>query len=546
MGNGGKPRWKLSSLYHRSPAAIPTVSPELLAEFVCPISGRLMADPVILPSGRTFELACVQACQHLGVAPPNEGEAALTADHLPLIHNMALRAAIHNWCDARGVDRPQPVDHAAALHLVRRLSSASPAPFSSFSSSSSANNSLQTCTSPASRASRSAASSPYLTATATAASSTFTSSSSSSLDITFSCECQCPPPKVAAFSRESSPVTLEEEILAGLGDPRAAEKETALLLLRSASRDGGRDNREALCTPRILAALRSALLSRHLSLQSHAAASLLNLSLYPPNRSNIVRAGAVPALVDVLKGGALDAQDHSAAALFSLSMDDDNKAALGALGALPPLLHLLSRPSGADRAQQDAAMALYHLSMAGTNRSKLVKLGAVKTLLGIATRPSQEASNTLPTLALMVLCNLAASGEARDPMMEAGAVEALVNLLRIPAPAGPRDPAWEVRREHCVAALYWMSRGSTRFRGLATSAGAEEVLRAVVEQEEAATAAEDRKRWRTREMAKRALRSTGAAEDGARDEVVFGDLSDPALHCRRRPVDVGGYNSTKF
>ena len=39
-------------------------------EFLCPISGALMADPIILPSGKTYERACLQACAELAFAPP--------------------------------------------------------------------------------------------------------------------------------------------------------------------------------------------------------------------------------------------------------------------------------------------------------------------------------------------------------------------------------------------------------------------------------------------------------------------------------------------
>lgn len=195
-------------------------------------------------------------------------------------------------------------------------------------------------------------------------------------------------------------------------------------------------------------------------------------------------------------------------------------------------------------------MALYHLSMAGTNRSKLVKLGAVRTLLGLATRPPQEAPTNLPVLALMVLCNLAASGEGREAMMEAGAVAAMVEMLRAPPPAGPGDPASGASREHCVAALYCMSRGSMRFRALARAAGAEEVLRVVAEQEVVtAPAGEDGKMWRTREMARRALRAAGASEDGSRDGEgpPFGEVSTAASRARKWPIDAGGgINSTKF
>lgn len=50
-------------------------------EFLCPISGAPMADPVILPPGRTYERACVDACAGLSLCPP--GASAATAAAIP-------------------------------------------------------------------------------------------------------------------------------------------------------------------------------------------------------------------------------------------------------------------------------------------------------------------------------------------------------------------------------------------------------------------------------------------------------------------------------
>ncbi|MQL73624.1 hypothetical protein Taro_005979, partial [Colocasia esculenta] len=127
-------------------------------------------------------------------------------------------------------------------------------------------------------------------------------------------------------------MALEEEILIELRDSRIAEQKDTLVLLHFATRDGGGDRRTTLCTSRILASLRTVLLSHHLSLQYHTSVSLLNLSFHLPNLSNIVYAEVVLTLVDVLKGGAVDAYNHSVVAPFSLSMDDNNNKATHAFG----------------------------------------------------------------------------------------------------------------------------------------------------------------------------------------------------------------------
>ncbi|KAG1364039.1 RING-type E3 ubiquitin transferase [Cocos nucifera] len=419
MGTG-KPRWKLS--FRRSPSTSPSSSmtTEAPMEFVCPISRSIMADPVIVPSGQTFERSCIQAC------PPSLPE-----------FNVA--------------------------------------------------------------------------------------------EPTAGGEVDC----------------LEEEILIKLMDSEDSEQESALAALRRASRES-RERRIALCTPRLLAALRRMLLSRCPGVQVNAAAALVNLTLEATNKVRIVRSGVVPPLVDALKSGHPEARDHAAGAIFSLALEDANRAAIGVLGAIPPLLHLFTRFSESHRARRDAGMALYHLSLAGTNRSKIARTpGAVPALLAVAAEeegvPAGVQGPPLGRLALMVVCNLAGSAEGRGALMDAGAVAGVVALMRGEAAAE--------EEEYCVAALYGMSRGSLRFRGLARAAGAEKVLLRVAE---AGSAGEVRRR-----MARRTLRAMrGEKEEEEEEEAVAAAadedgsvVSDGLVSFRRRYKDFGngsGANSAEF
>ncbi|KAM0878345.1 hypothetical protein ACQ4PT_034937 [Festuca glaucescens] len=83
--------------------------------------------------------------------------------------------------------------------------------------------------------------------------------------------------------------------------------------------------RRALCMPWLLAALRRVLLiPRHASTRVDATAALVNLSLGTANKVRIVYAGAVPALVEVLRcsgsGSAPPvAREHAAGTLFGLA-----------------------------------------------------------------------------------------------------------------------------------------------------------------------------------------------------------------------------------
>ncbi|URE33223.1 U-box domain-containing protein [Musa troglodytarum] len=260
-------------------------------------------------------------------------------------------------------------------------------------------------------------------------------------------------------------------------DTELSEQESAVVSLRRATRES-RDRRIDLCTCRLLAALRSMLLCSSAAVQINATAALVNLSLELENRVRILRSGAVAPLVDVLKGGHPEARDHAAGALFSLSLEDENRAAIGVLGAIPPLLDLFSVASADGvRARRDAGMALYYLSLAVSNRLKIARApGAVRALLSVALESEEAPVDGAPPphgpglarLAMMMVCSLAVCNDGRAALMDGGAVASVVSLMRSPAAAAVE--------EYCVAALYRMSRGSLRFRGLARSAGAEPVL----------------------------------------------------------------------
>ncbi|OEL33657.1 hypothetical protein BAE44_0005324, partial [Dichanthelium oligosanthes] len=53
--------------YHSPPSSFTADPP---AEFLCSISGSLMADPVVVPPGQTFERTCIQAYAALAFSPP--------------------------------------------------------------------------------------------------------------------------------------------------------------------------------------------------------------------------------------------------------------------------------------------------------------------------------------------------------------------------------------------------------------------------------------------------------------------------------------------
>ncbi|XP_062196265.1 U-box domain-containing protein 39-like [Phragmites australis] len=510
MGAERAQRWKLlpfrfapaaAKPKHRAPDVLVLSAPtrkeeeeEVPGEFLCPILGAPMADPVILPSGRTYERACVQACAELGlslgtngVVGEEPGGAGAVA-----IPNNALRAAVRTWCARSGRAAPVAPFAEEARKAVLRAARVPPA--------------------------RSASNLSCSSEGASAASTPSSSSAGSSTEMAAG---EVVRGKEAMKEREEEFIRIEEaeeEVLAKAveaGDE--GEVEAAMAALRRATRDGKARRRE-LCGSRLLAALRRVLLSsRHTaSARADAAAALANLSLEPENTVPIVRAGAVPALIEVLASAAAppEAREHAAGALFGLALHEENRAAIGVLGAVPLLLAVLTTCDHALRARRDAGMALYHLSLAAVNQSKLARApGAGRSLLSVASNVAEP--SPIRRLALMVICNVAACVEGRTALMDAGAVATVSAILS-------DDARNSDLQEWCVAALYAMSRGSPRFRGLARAAGADRPLILIAEHAHAGVHKE------MAQMALRAMLDLGDNSDG--------DLSD----CRNSEGNYGG------
>ncbi|KAG8056638.1 hypothetical protein GUJ93_ZPchr0002g26353 [Zizania palustris] len=543
MGAGRPRRWKLpfhrsapSSPSKSSPSAPEPYSPARSAaaaereekkeeaavpvEFVCPVSGALMADPVILPSGQTFERACLQACAELAFFPPGVGSGSDA-----MIPNSALKAAIGTWCSRSGRAVPAPPSAEAAREAVLRAMPPAAAA-----------KSVRTRRAALASSSNSSYSSP--------ASAASTSSYASSSEITAADEeVGVKPVKDAANKEvvqeqvETAVDPLEDEVVTKVMDADEEEVVASVAALREATRESA-ERRRALCTPRLLAALRRVLLiPRHANARVDATAALVNLSLEPANKVRIVRAGSVPPLVEVLRSSTSppEAREHAAGALFGLALNEENRAAIGVLGAVPPLLDLLNSPAHPAPARRDAGMALYHLSLAAVNQTKIARFpGAPKALLAVASSSSEP--TPIRRLVLMVVCNVGACSEGRAALMDAGAVSAVTAILS-------HDTRNTELDEWCVAAMYAMSRGSLRFRGLARAAGADRALRRVADDGAPGGV--------RRDMAKKALRAMRSEADDAADltgsslECGDGDdcagsiVSDGLMSFRRRQRDLG-------
>ncbi|CAK9881354.1 unnamed protein product [Sphagnum jensenii] len=89
---------------------------EIPEAFVCPISQSLMAEPVIVASGYTFERQCIQRWFQVGNR--NCFKSGVALEHGSLTPNVQMQSAILGWCDKHKVARPLPPSAELAWQLV--------------------------------------------------------------------------------------------------------------------------------------------------------------------------------------------------------------------------------------------------------------------------------------------------------------------------------------------------------------------------------------------------------------------------------------------
>ncbi|KAJ9152502.1 hypothetical protein P3X46_026063 [Hevea brasiliensis] len=475
-----KQKWKVLSFRRLSKQEIPI-------EFLCPISGSLMNDPVIVSSGHSFERACVQVSYTLAFTPTLiDGS---TPDFSSVIPNLALKSAILNWCNKNSVEPPKALDFFSAEKLV----------LAKMDAQQEEKGLIQRIKQSPSMMFNQAATKLTLPPAH------FSSSSEESVDTNvWNPPLQLTTPHSCYSSASSSsdketldlnPNPEEEELITKLKSPQVYEIEEAIISLRKITRTK-EETRVELCTPRLLSVLRSLINSKYTNIQVNSVACLVNLSLEKANKVKMVRSGIVPMLIDVLKEGFPEAKEHACGAMFSLALEDHNKTAIGVLGALPPLLQLVRSES--EWTRHDSALALYHLSLVQSNKTRLVKLGAVPILLGLIK------SGQMRSRVLLILGNLASCLDGRAAMLDSGGVDRLLGMLR--------ESGLEAQstRESCVSVLYALSLGGLRFKGLAKAAGAVEVFSQL----------EKSGREQTREKARRMLEMMKAKEEEEEEEEV--------------------------
>ncbi|XP_062218694.1 U-box domain-containing protein 4-like [Phragmites australis] len=227
----------------------------------------------------------------------------------------------------------------------------------------------------------------------------------------------------------------------------------------------GKQNRAFIAELGAIPLLCKLLLSSDWMEQENAVTALLNLSIYEPNKTQIIEQdGCLRLIVSVLKNGwTTEAKENAAATLFSLSVVHDyKKMIMNEPGAVEELACMLTK--GTPRGKKDAVMALFNLSTHPESSSRMLESCAALALIESLRNDtvSEEAAGALALLMKQPsIVHLVGSSET--------VITSLVGLMRRGTPKG---------KENAVSALYEICRrgGSTLAQRVAMIPGLNTVI----------------------------------------------------------------------
>ncbi|KAJ0260099.1 U-box domain-containing protein 12 [Hirschfeldia incana] len=278
-------------------------------DFRCPISLKLMSDPVIVSSGQTYDRDCIKKWLEEGNSTCPKTKETLTSD--TVTPNYALRSLIAQWCESNGIEPPKRPKN--------------PQPSSKASSSSSPPSDeqlkiqelLRKLTSQRPEEQRSAAGEIRLLA-----------KQNNHYRIS-----------IAA----SGAIPLLVNLLTTSNDPRTQEHAvTSILNLSIFQENKGRIVSTFGAVPGIVQVLKKG----SMEARENAAATLFSLSVIDENKVTIGAAGAIPPLVNLLSEGSQRGKKDAGTALFNLCIFQGNKGKAVRAGLVPVLMRLLTEPEG--------------------------------------------------------------------------------------------------------------------------------------------------------------------------------------------------------
>ncbi|KAK8588465.1 hypothetical protein V6N13_087388 [Hibiscus sabdariffa] len=332
-------------------------------EFICPLSKKLMSDPVILSSGQTYDRPFIQRWLKSGNRTCPRTQQVLS--HTVLTPNHLISEMISQWCESRGIELQIPVQHG----VEEAVTEAERHHFFSL---------LDKLSAAALHQQKEAAKELRLL---TKNMPSFRSLFGESVDA-------IPKLLVPLLGAKSRGGVLHTDL----------QEDVITTLLNLSIHDG---NKKLVAeTPMVVPLLMEALRHGSIETRSNAAAAIFTLSALDSNKELIGKSGALKPLIELLDEGHPLAMKDVASAIFSLCILHENKARAVRDGAVRVILRKIM-----DGVLVNELLAI--LAMLSTHQrgaDEMGELGAVPCLLRIVRESTCEQNKENCIAILYTVC----------------------------------------------------------------------------------------------------------------------------------------------
>lgn len=171
----------------------------------------------------------------------------------------------------------------------------------------------------------------------------------------------------------------------------------------------------------------SLITSRCSKIQENAVTALLNLSIFPANRTAIMDTeGTLESITAVLRAGqTMESKENCAALLSSLLVVEEHRDVIGKdLPLLDALRDLLN--TGRVQGKKDAIRAIFHLALWPDNKSRIANAGILPILKAIMASPRAGLiEDTLSLAAKIAMCR-----EGMEELSDGETISLIVDYLQ--------------------------------------------------------------------------------------------------------------------
>ncbi|WOK93765.1 hypothetical protein Cni_G02466 [Canna indica] len=369
-------------------------------DFRCPISLDLMADPVIVSTGQTYERESIEKWLEAGhdTCPKTQQKLSSTS----LTPNFVLRSLIAQWCEENGMDPPKrpaqtsskppstcsASEHAKVVDLICKLSSA--------------NLTDQ----------RSAAGELRLLAKRNADNR--------------ACIAEAGAIPILVSLLYTHDVHIQEHAVTTLLNLSIFEENKGRIIVSGA-------------VPGIVHVLKRG----SMEARENSAATLFSLSVVDRNKVIIGESGAIPPLVLLLGEGSQRGKKDAATALFNLCIYQGNKAKAVRAGVIQTLMGLLTDPEGVMLDEALAVMAI--LSSHPEGRAAIRTADALPVLVKVIRLESPRNKENAAAV-LVHLCNGEQQQQHLAELQEQGMMVPLLDMVESGTDRGKRKAALLLER----------------------------------------------------------------------------------------------------